>query len=1225
MKNRTSKLLALLLTLAMVLPMALPALQAAATEATTEATTETTEATTEAATEATEASDATEPEETTPSSNATVAMTTVYDFSDESQLANFSLYQSATGSFVAQDGRLIPTVDDGEIKAIYKHDGALFHSVSVDIYPGADGINSGIYLNVGEVGHERDQIDTVCVIVQSDFTGWTDAPNRTDIIVGTFPTWKEYHRVISETGSGNNLFTGGNKEPLNLKVDINGNVLSICVSLLSDPSKRITTTYTYSGVEDTLWGDVGIRSNFNLASYDNFTVSYTEGAVAFVGGSFYETVAEAVAGANGDIVKLLANSNEDISISDNVILDLNGYDLTGNFSGKGTLYGMDSANDTYNESKCGRITGTVTCSVAHLLEGAEDSIGKANDYIAIVDDSGYTFHRYYVGITHVSLHPDMVALGYKATFAADATVLSYVENFGYQLGIDPNNMKHFYKAGAFENGQVLTLRLKNILSDGNDSLNQIGATAQIYGSAFATVNLGDQQIVLSSSLHETSLQRVLETVNTNWNSIAYSRKSAVKGMIDRYPDYMTQWNINNIWAFNTEVDALKILTVGNSFSVDSMEYFYQIAQDVGVENIVLGDLYIGACSLDTHLANLRSGNAAYTYYQNYTGTWTTVEKHTMQAAIESEDWDYICFQHSNVGWDSNSYASLNDLIDGIAELCPNAKFVWNMYWAYPNDSDHHAFPNYGGTQESMYNMILERTQDLIITNEKISIVIPAGTAIQNARSSFLGDTLNRDNCHLNDIGKYIAGITWVEAITGIDTSNLQYRPAIITEDIMAVAIESVHNAMAKPYEVTPSQYIRPSKYLVVKGDASVVSYDSEVDVIHINMANSATRNQVQLFDENGNVVGGNCFAVTGHVKMDNTAVSGSAASKIEFQFASDSDWVKFLVYRYEAGSSMNNSINLLLSDTGNGKTASGFVKDNCDGTFSIVTSGPNNLTAGVPYEADYLMIYENGTVYFVLEGKLMYRYEGAFDAMQYYFGVTQYADVTYTNTKVVYDADEVASLADPYRPVKSRYNVTIGDESVMSYDSKTDVITIDMDKSATRNQAQLLDDEGNVVGGECFAVTGRVKMDNTATSGSAASKIEFQVASGNQYVKFLIYRYEVGSQKNNSINLLLSDPGNNKTASGFIKDNGDGTFSTVTTWTNNMSSGVPYETDYMMIYENGTVYFVLEGKLMYRYAGAFDDLQYYFGVTQYADVTYINTEVTYDAEEVAALAEPFRV
>ena len=41
---------------------------------------------------------------------------------------------------------------------------------------------------------------------------------------------------------------------------------------------------------------------------------------------------------------------------------------------------------------------------------------------------------------------------------------------------------------------------------------------------------------------------------------------------------------------------LKILTVGNSFSDDTMEYVWQIADDLGVENIYLGNLFIGGCT-----------------------------------------------------------------------------------------------------------------------------------------------------------------------------------------------------------------------------------------------------------------------------------------------------------------------------------------------------------------------------------------------------------------------------------------------------------------------------------------------------------------------------------------------------------------------------------------------------------------------------------------------------
>ena len=61
---------------------------------------------------------------------------------------------------------------------------------------------------------------------------------------------------------------------------------------------------------------------------------------------------------------------------------------------------------------------------------------------------------------------------------------------------------------------------------------------------------------------------------------------------------------------------LKILAIGNSFSDDTMEYVYQIAKDLGVENMVLGILYIGGCTLDTHWSCANEQKPSYEYRRN---------------------------------------------------------------------------------------------------------------------------------------------------------------------------------------------------------------------------------------------------------------------------------------------------------------------------------------------------------------------------------------------------------------------------------------------------------------------------------------------------------------------------------------------------------------------------------------------------------------------------------
>ena len=85
---------------------------------------------------------------------------------------------------------------------------------------------------------------------------------------------------------------------------------------------------------------------------------------------------------------------------------------------------------------------------------------------------------------------------------------------------------------------------------------------------------------------------------------------------------------------------------------------------------------------------------------------------------------------------------------------------------------------------------------------EIDFVIPSGTAIQNARTSSLGDTLTRDGYHLSVIGRYIAGLTYAYKLTGVSIENIEYAPYGVTEEVRKICIKSVQNACAKANEVT---------------------------------------------------------------------------------------------------------------------------------------------------------------------------------------------------------------------------------------------------------------------------------------------------------------------------------------------------------------------------------------------------------------------------------------
>ena len=256
-----------------------------------------------------------------------------------------------------------------------------------------------------------------------------------------------------------------------------------------------------------------------------------------------------------------------------------------------------------------------------------------------------------------------------------------------------------------------------------------------------------------------------------------------------------------------EDGVLKILAIGNSFSDDAMQYVYQIAKDAGVENIKLGNMFIGGCSLETHLNNATNNKAAYTYRTNTNGTWTSRNSVSIKTAVTSDNWDFITFQQvSGYSGVADSYNDLDKLIDIVSDLNPDATLAWHMTWAYKVGSSHSDFAKYNKNQMTMYNAIVDAVNTKILTNDRIAIVIPSGTAIQNARTSVIGD-MTRDGYHLSyGIGRYIASMTFVKALTGLSIDNSKNTPDDVDSYELKAVIESVNNALKTPYEVTNSSY-----------------------------------------------------------------------------------------------------------------------------------------------------------------------------------------------------------------------------------------------------------------------------------------------------------------------------------------------------------------------------------------------------------------------------------
>ena len=279
-------------------------------------------------------------------------------------------------------------------------------------------------------------------------------------------------------------------------------------------------------------------------------------------------------------------------------------------------------------------------------------------------------------------------------------------------------------------------------------------------------------------------------------------------------------------------ESVKILAIGNSFSVDAMQHLAVILKDAGVKEIVLGNLYIGGCYLEKHYNNILSGEGAYTFYTNHGDGWSNKKNQSIDTGILYEDWDIITVQQDSTrSGKPETYSYLQSILDYVKTKATNkdVKFLWHMTWAYQQNYTNPNFANYDKDQTKMYNAICSTVMSEVTNNKDIVTVIPSGTAIQNLRTSYTGDTLTRDGYHLSlDIGRYTAALTWFKTLTAASLDDITAVPedmSHLTVHLPAIK-EAVENALANKFKVTQSTFTQAPPEttpdgVVIKPDATL--------------------------------------------------------------------------------------------------------------------------------------------------------------------------------------------------------------------------------------------------------------------------------------------------------------------------------------------------------------------------------------------------------------------
>lgn len=214
---------------------------------------------------------------------------------------------------------------------------------------------------------------------------------------------------------------------------------------------------------------------------------------------------------------------------------------------------------------------------------------------------------------------------------------------------------------------------------------------------------------------------------------------------------------------------LDILFIGNSFSIDTSTALPEIFNSLGIGNVNVYVLYKGGCSMKQHYEYYKSGEKVYELYRyNMIGEQLLEKSTSINDVMRRYPYDIVVFQQYSL--ESGDYSTyepyLSKLIQAynISKISARTTFAFNETWAYA--STYKNISKYK-TTTGMWKSICASIKKMK-ANSGIDVIIPCGTAVQNARNVEVlnvDNELTRDGFHMNlYAGRYLLACTFFESI-----------------------------------------------------------------------------------------------------------------------------------------------------------------------------------------------------------------------------------------------------------------------------------------------------------------------------------------------------------------------------------------------------------------------------------------------------------------------------
>ena len=288
---------------------------------------------------------------------------------------------------------------------------------------------------------------------------------------------------------------------------------------------------------------------------------------------------------SGQYLRLTGDVNEAVTIPAGVLVDLGGNTLSGVTVAEGALF-MDTATDNYYGEYAGRLIPASGKPASNVKTTAAQA-GSIRRYMTVQEENGYSFHRFYMGITKASIAPTTVGVGYKAQFVGSEYAEKYLSTttaFGYTMWLEGGSkVMRGHAADKFGGNQELTLRINKFLSTGLSTAdNSKRAETPVYASVY--VRLADGTLIESEPVCYT-FRDMLEAANANYSSYNQTQKDGLNSISTKFSASMIPYDIDNfhhasgsVWKSHTNKSFNALLDKSTSISSGS----YVLTEDVNI-------------------------------------------------------------------------------------------------------------------------------------------------------------------------------------------------------------------------------------------------------------------------------------------------------------------------------------------------------------------------------------------------------------------------------------------------------------------------------------------------------------------------------------------------------------------------------------------------------------------------------------------------------------------